>query len=53
MDLCATQQGLVKVRNKPERLQEFRSTLSEVELANEFSPALAARAHGRQNHADR
>eukprot|EP00438_Fugacium_kawagutii_P007549 Skav213929 [mRNA] locus=scaffold2079:127721:128731:+ [translate_table: standard] len=52
VDLGETLDGVVVVRNKPERLDELRRTIQEVEASNMFSPAMAARVHGRLTYAE-
>lgn len=52
VDLSRTQQEVVVVSNKPERVEELRRAREEIELANEISPAVAARIQGRLIYAE-
>ena len=52
VDLSETAEGVVSVKNKPERLQELVETQAEVARMGETSPALASRIQGRLNYAE-
>ena len=52
VSLRESMEGVIVVRNKPERLDELRSTNAEVRESGAFPPALAARIQGRLTYAE-
>eukprot|EP00438_Fugacium_kawagutii_P031542 Skav209363 [mRNA] locus=scaffold1388:119609:120619:- [translate_table: standard] len=52
VDLRESLGGVILVKNKPERLVEFRKTVEEVKCSKCFPPTLAARVQGRLTYAE-
>ena len=52
IDLNQSQDGVVVVRNKDERVDELEATITEVESLGVFPPATAAKVYGRLNFAE-
>ena len=52
VDLSKSVDGIVVVKNKPERVQELRETVAETKLSKSFPAAVAARVQGRLLYAE-
>ena len=52
IDLTKSVEGLVVVKNKPERIGELRETIKEAKETRTFSSAMAARVQGRLLYAE-
>ena len=52
VDLSQSQEGVVVVRNKDDRVDELEATIKEVDSLGAFPPATAAKVYGRLNFAE-